>query len=101
MIKQCLPGSIHFMSPIHEFKLIKEVIKIAHNAKDNKIAIFTEKKIEIIPIKYSAEKMDSLMSQKKEQKLGRMTETSKAVGKIKRSPIDLGLSKCKLDLSNI
>ena len=60
MIKECLPGSIHFMSPLQEFKLVREVLKIARAAKESKMNIFTEKKIEVLPLKYSSEKMEQL-----------------------------------------
>lgn len=41
MIRECLPGSIHFMSPLAEFKLVREVLKIARTAKESKMNIFT------------------------------------------------------------
>jgi hypothetical protein len=33
------------MSPLREFTLIREVIRITKNAKENQMGIFTEKKI--------------------------------------------------------
>lgn len=33
------------MAPAKEFSLIKEVLKIARSAKENKMGIYTEKKI--------------------------------------------------------
>lgn len=39
------------MAPAKEFGLIKEVLKIARSAKENKMGIYTEKKIEIHCIK--------------------------------------------------
>ena len=65
MIKECLPGSIHFMSPLQEFKFVREVLKIARTAKESKMNSFTEKKIEVLPLKYSPEKMQQLESLKK------------------------------------
>lgn len=51
MLKACIPGSIHFMSPTREFQLIKDVIKVARCAKDNKLGIYGAKKIEVHAIK--------------------------------------------------
>jgi hypothetical protein len=41
MLKECLPGSIHFMSPTREFQLVRDVIKISRSAKDTKLGIYT------------------------------------------------------------
>ena len=51
MLKECIPGSIHFMSPTREFQLIKDVLKVAKGAKENKLGIYGTKKIEVHCIK--------------------------------------------------
>ena len=58
MLTECLPGSIHFMSPLKEFSLIKDVIKIARSAKQNKLGIYNDKKIEILPIRLKNKKIE-------------------------------------------
>lgn len=65
MIRECLPGSIHFMSPLQEFRFVREVLRIARTAKESKLNIFTEKKIEMLPIKYSPDKLEQLQMKKK------------------------------------
>jgi hypothetical protein len=45
------------MSPLTEFTFIKEVLKITKNAKESKMGIFTDKRIDILPLKYSTAKL--------------------------------------------
>lgn len=53
------------MSPLQEFRFVREVLKIARTAKESKLNIFTEKKIEMLPIKYSPDKLEQLQMKKK------------------------------------
>jgi hypothetical protein len=97
MIRQCLPGSIHFMSPLTEFKLVREVLKIARTAKESKINIFTDKKIEVLPLKYSPQKMEHLESCRKSN----ANEDECRVSRTKRAGYEPERSKATINLNNI
>ena len=47
------------MSPLREFNLIKDVIKIARSAKENKLGIYSDRKVEVLAIKLKNKRMES------------------------------------------
>ena len=57
------------MSPLKQLQLIKDVIKITKIAKENKLGIFTDKKLEVLPFKSRMEASE--VKDKKEERASR------------------------------
>ena len=47
------------MSPTREFNLIKDVIKIARSAKENKLGIYSDQRVEVLSLRLKNKRMES------------------------------------------
>ena len=101
MLKECLPGSIHFMSPTREFQLIRDVIKIARVAKESKLGIYTHKQLEIVPIKIKVNKIDLEESNVRSKRDERTTQKSNTGDMFKKITEDASRLTYRVNKGNI
>ena len=102
MLKECLPGSIHFMSPLREFTFIRDAIRIVRTAKENKLGVFNDKKLEILPIRIKGSKEQlAVLAGGKTGRLSKSKSKPSLISSVKKSFIDIATSQYKLNSTNL
>ena len=62
LIKKCIPGSIHFMSPNKESLMLKEVLKVASSHKQSKNGIYVNTNIQVLPLNACRKEKSKIMA---------------------------------------
>ena len=77
------------MSPAREFQLVRDVIKIARNAKENKLGIYNDKKLEVLSIRTKGHRnnetcLETTRKAERKERSTKKTEMSN-VSKVRRA----------------